>query len=155
MNRLILKIGGFTPVLANHKKWIFPLKRAFLDERQWPVRRLSNQISSFRLETRLSLLTYGLLTFMLHYKIHGFLLKELSVRQTFQSYIFHLREQQWKTQHFASVWKAVLAPFTPSNYVPDVSQKAVSMLKIKTLRHCGNLLKVSNEIKKLCKKYHC
>ena len=51
LNRLILKKGGFTPVLANHKKGIFPLKRAFLGESQRQVRRLSNQISSFRLET--------------------------------------------------------------------------------------------------------
>ena len=27
------------------------------------------------------------------------------------------------------------------------------MLKIKTLKHCENLLKVSNEIKQYCKKY--
>ena len=49
-SRLILKIGGFTPVLANHKKGIFRLKRVFLGESQRPVRSLSNQISSFRLE---------------------------------------------------------------------------------------------------------
>ena len=42
---------GFTPVLANHKKGFSLLKRAFLGESQPPVRRLSNQISSFRLET--------------------------------------------------------------------------------------------------------
>ena len=51
LSRLILKKGGFTPVLANHKKGIFPLKRAFLGESQRPVRRRSNQISSLRLET--------------------------------------------------------------------------------------------------------
>ena len=51
LSRLILKKGGFTPVLVNHKKGIFPLKRAFLGESQRQVRRLSNQISSFRLET--------------------------------------------------------------------------------------------------------
>ena len=27
------------------------------------------------------------------------------------------------------------------------------MLKVKTLKHCENLLKVSNEIKQYCKKY--
>ena len=48
---LILKKGGFTPVLANHQKEIFPLKRAFLGESQRPLRRLSIQVSSFRLET--------------------------------------------------------------------------------------------------------
>ena len=29
-----IKKGGFTPLLANHKKGIFPLKRAFLGESQ-------------------------------------------------------------------------------------------------------------------------
>ena len=47
---LILEKGGSTPVLANHIKRVFPLKRAFLGESQWPVRRLSNQISSLKLE---------------------------------------------------------------------------------------------------------
>ena len=51
LSRLILKIGGFTPLLTNHKKGIFRLKRAFLGESQRPVRRLSSQVSSFRLET--------------------------------------------------------------------------------------------------------
>ena len=50
LSRLISKIDGFTPVLVNHKKWIFWLKRAFLGENQRPVRQLSNQICSFRLE---------------------------------------------------------------------------------------------------------
>ena len=44
LNRLILRKGGFTP-------GSFPLKRAFLGESQRSVRRLFNQISSFRLET--------------------------------------------------------------------------------------------------------
>ena len=30
------------------------------------------------------------LTFMLHYKIHGFLLMELTVRRTFHSHVFQL-----------------------------------------------------------------
>ena len=51
LSRLILKKGGFTPVLLDHKKRIFPLKRAFLGKNQRPVRWLSNQVSSFRLET--------------------------------------------------------------------------------------------------------
>ena len=38
-------------MLANHKKRSFSLKRAFLGDSQRPVRQLSNQISSFRLET--------------------------------------------------------------------------------------------------------
>ena len=51
LSRLVPKKSGFKSLLANHKKEIFPLKRAFLGESQRPVRRLSNQISSFRLET--------------------------------------------------------------------------------------------------------
>ena len=39
-------------MLADHKKWIFRLKRAFLGERQRPVGWLSNQIRSFGLETQ-------------------------------------------------------------------------------------------------------
>ena len=51
LSQLILKNGGFKPVLANHKKRHFSLKRAFLGESQRPVGRLSDQISSLRLET--------------------------------------------------------------------------------------------------------
>ena len=51
LSRLILKKGGFIPVLADHKKGIFLLKRAFLCESQRPLRRPSNQFSSFRLKT--------------------------------------------------------------------------------------------------------
>ena len=36
-------------------------------------------------------------------------------------------------------------------FVYNVSLKAVSMLKIKTLKHCENLLKVNNEIKQYVK----
>ena len=39
-------------LLGNCKKAIFPLKRAFLIESQRVVRRLSNQISSFRIGTQ-------------------------------------------------------------------------------------------------------
>ena len=51
LSQLISKKGDFTPALANHEKGTFWLKRGFLGESQRPVRRLSNQISSFRLET--------------------------------------------------------------------------------------------------------
>ena len=94
-------------MLANHKKWIFLLKRAFLGESQRPVRRLSNQISSFRLETHWSFLTDVQLTLMLHYRIHGFL------RTEFQNYAFLLREKQFRISHFASIWKTALALFAP------------------------------------------
>ena len=61
--------------------------------------------------------TYVQLTFMLHYRIHGFLCTQLSVRKAFQSKVFHLRAAM-KTQCFANIWKASLAPFSPLNYVP-------------------------------------
>ena len=81
-------------MLANHKKGIFPLKRAFLGESQLPVRRLSSEISSSRLETHQSFLAYVQLIFMLYYRIHGFLLTELPTWKALQSYNFHFREQQ-------------------------------------------------------------
>ena len=80
--------GGSTPVLANHKKGILPLKRAFLGESQRLVRWLSNQISSFRLETHYFLSTYVQLIVMLHYRIHGFLRADLLVWNSFQSEVF-------------------------------------------------------------------
>ena len=73
--------GGFTPVLAKHKKGVFLLKRAFLGESQRSVRRLSNQISSLSFGTHFFFFTYVQLTFILHYRIPGFLLTELSFRK--------------------------------------------------------------------------
>ena len=49
-------------MLANHKKGIFPMKRTFLGESHRPVRQLSYQILSFRLETHKVFLTYPQLT---------------------------------------------------------------------------------------------
>ena len=63
---------------------------------------MTSQISSFRLGTHLSILTYLQLTFMLHYRIHGFLRTELLVRKAFQSYVFHLRAAL-RTQCFANI----------------------------------------------------
>ena len=119
LNRPILKKRDFKPVLANNKKEIFPLKRAFLDESERPVTRLSNQISSFRLETHKSLLTCVLLTFMLYYRIHGFLLTEWSVRKAFQSYVFHLRQQHWKHSILLIFERKIYPFFPPCNYAPD------------------------------------
>ena len=65
--QLILKKGSFTPLLANHKKAIFPLSRAFLGESKRPIRRVPNQISMLRLETNIYFFTYVQLTFMLNY----------------------------------------------------------------------------------------
>ena len=83
LSRLILEKGGFTPVFANYKNGIFLLKRAFLGKRQQPVGRwLSNQMSSLRFQAFIFFLfTYVQLTFMLHYRIHSFLLRELSVQK--------------------------------------------------------------------------
>ena len=50
-------------MLANHKKGIFILKIALLAESQGPVRRLSNQIRSFRLDAHYIFLTYVQITF--------------------------------------------------------------------------------------------
>ena len=52
LSRLVLKKGGFTSVLDNNEKGFFPLKRAFLSKSQRAIRRLSNQTSNFRIETR-------------------------------------------------------------------------------------------------------
>ena len=89
-------------MLANHKKRILLLKRAFLGESQRPVRRLSNQISSFRLETHQLFLTYVQLTAMLHYRVHGSLHMELLVRNSFQREAFRLRVAM-KTQRLANI----------------------------------------------------
>ena len=79
------------------------MKRAFLGQSQQPVRRLSNQISSFRLETHQLFLTYVQLTVMLHYRIQGFLHTELLlVQNSFQSEGFCLRAAM-KTQRLANI----------------------------------------------------
>ena len=57
------------------------------------------------------------LTVMLHYRVHGFLLTGLLVRNSFQSEAFRLRAAM-KTQLLAYIWKAALAPFSASNYAP-------------------------------------
>ena len=92
--------GGSTPVLVNHKKEIFPLKRVFLGESQRPVRWLSNQNSSFRLDQLF--LTYVQLTVKLYYRIHGFLHTKLLVWNSFKSEAFHLRAAM-KAQRFANI----------------------------------------------------
>ena len=57
---------------------------------------------------------------MLHYRIHGFLLMELTVRKAFQSYVSHfcIERAAMKTQHFANIWKTTLALLFASNYAP-------------------------------------
>ena len=91
-------------MLANHKNGVSSLKRAFLDKSQRPVGRLSNQISSLRLERLFFFffLAYVQLTVMLGYRIHDFLRTELLVLNSFKSDIFHLRAAM-KTQRFANI----------------------------------------------------
>ena len=104
MSRIILEKGGSTPVLANHKKGIFLFKRAFLGESQRPVRQLSNQVSSCRLETCQLFFTYVQLTVMLHYRIHAFLHTELLVWNSFQNQSEGFRlSAAMKTQRLAYI----------------------------------------------------
>ena len=49
---------------------------------------------------------------MLHYRINDFLGAEVLVSNSFQSEVFHLTAAM-KTQRFANIWKAALAPFAP------------------------------------------
>ena len=51
--RLILKKRSFRPLLANHKKAIFPFNRAFLGESKRAVRRVPNPVLSLRLEANI------------------------------------------------------------------------------------------------------
>ena len=96
------------------KKGIFRSKKAFLGESQWPVRRLSNQISSFRLETR-QIFCFMCTNILLYYRIHGFLLTELTVRKAFQSYVFSL--ESWDSSNentaFPSYLKGGFSLFCP------------------------------------------
>ena len=61
--------------------------------------------------------TYVQLTFSLHYRIHGFLLKELT--EGVSESRFSIEYERWEssnenTEHFANIWKVALAPFAPS-----------------------------------------
>ena len=61
-------------MLDNHTMGSLGLiEHSWAKVRWWP----SNQISIFRIGTHLSFLTYWQLTFMLHYRIHGFLRHEI------------------------------------------------------------------------------
>ena len=53
---------------------------------------------------------------MLQYRIHGFLLMELTVRKAFQCHVFQMSIERGNenTEHFANIWKGALAPFAPS-----------------------------------------
>ena len=53
---------------------------------------------------------------MLHYKIHGFLLIELTAWKASQSHVFQLSivRAAMKPQDFANISKVALAPFTSS-----------------------------------------
>ena len=54
---------------------------------------------------------------MLHYRIHGFLLKELT--EGLSELRFSTEYERWEssnenTEHFTNIWKAALALFAPS-----------------------------------------
>ena len=56
------------------------------------------------------------LTFKLHYRIHGFLLMELTAGKASQSHVFHeyCKSSKENADHFANISKVVLVPFAPS-----------------------------------------
>ena len=56
----------------------FSIEKSIPRSNQQAVRRLSNQVSSFSIQTHESFLTCMQLTFMLHYRIHVFLRMEFS-----------------------------------------------------------------------------
>ena len=63
-------------------------------------------------------MAYVQLTFMLHHRIHGFLLTELTVWKAFQRrsegvfmFFMIIEGAAMKTQYLANIWKAALAPF--------------------------------------------
>ena len=59
--------------------------------------------SNFKFQVGDTLKYFGsrALTFMLHYRIHGFLLAELTVRPAFQSYVFSLKYWQSSNENTA------------------------------------------------------
>ena len=92
-------------MLANHKKGIFLLKRAFLGESRRLVRRLLNQILSLRLELHYFLYLgainiYVTLYVTLYRELAFYLWNYQFGKQALQSYNFSLRAQQWKH----SIW---------------------------------------------------
>ena len=92
-----MKKCGFAPVSSNHKKGNFGLNRVFLGGVQRQVRRLSNQISSFRMRTHQSSVIYGKL----------FLRDRVLNLEVFLKFRFLLRVM--KTQH--CVWKCPESEF--------------------------------------------
>ena len=78
-------------MLANHKKGIFPLKRAFLGESQRPAFQ-----SNFKFEAGDTLNLFDLRATNIYIILQNSWLFTygISVRKAFQSNVFHLREQQ-------------------------------------------------------------
>ena len=70
-------------------------------------------------------------TFMLHYRIHCFLLTELTVSKACQIYVFQLSIERaaMKAQHFANIWEAALAPFAPPLTTPLLSYAQAYVFK--------------------------
>ena len=93
--------SGYTPVLGN-----IGLGRAFLDERQRMVRRVSNHVSN-RMGTHRSFLIYGQLTFFLHYRIRGFLTGGIVNLRIASKSSFYLRLMRTKLSE--NVFKETIA----------------------------------------------
>lgn len=93
--------SGYTPVLGN-----IGLGRAFLDERQRLVRRVSNHVSN-RMGAHGSFFIYGQPTFLLHYRIHGFLTGGIVNLGIVSKFIFYLRLMRTKLS--ANVFKETIA----------------------------------------------
>ena len=93
--------SGYTPVLGN-----IGLGRAFLDERQRLVRRVSNHVSN-RMGAHVSFFIYGQPTFLLHYRIHGFLTGGIVNLGIVSKFIFYLRLMRTKLS--ANVFKETIA----------------------------------------------
>ena len=53
---------------------------------------------------------------MLHYRIRGFLLMELTAQKASQSHVFYeyCESSNENTEHFANISKVASAPFAPS-----------------------------------------
>ena len=107
-----------------HKKSFFPLKRTLLGESQRPVKRLSNQISSFRLEAHLFFSFFDLResnSYVTPYNSrffrHGIISPEFVSKWSFSFW-----EQQWKHSVSVIFEKRSYPSLPSSNYVPAIIQ---------------------------------
>ena len=82
---------GLTQVLGNHTKDSFVLSKAFLGESKRLIGRFFNQISSFTVGANQNFNSWEQLTFMLHYRIHGFLTYKILKSEVFSKFTFPMR----------------------------------------------------------------